>query len=172
MLSKSIKVWSVDVKIKSVEHFEKKRVKCGGKFNSIIRQVNSSSRMAWHSTACFISCKTRFSSYLFSFLFLPHSLLRSCVFLINNHHTKMRFLCLHREKKVFFVTFFCAALACFNSSAAVFFGMIWDDALFYCQNYCRHIDLNCSIIYHNYALLASNAGIYLFFCFCWSSLRE
>ena len=125
--------------------------------------------MAWHSTACFISCKTRFSSYLFSFLFLPHSLLRSCVFLINNHHTKMRFLCLHREKKRFFCYFFCAALACFNSSAAVFFGMIWDDALFYCQNYCRHIDLNCSIIYHNYALLASNAGIYLFFCFCWSS---
>lgn len=106
VLSKSIKVWSVDVKIKSVEHFEKKRVKCGGKFNSIIRQVNSSSRMAWHSTACFISCKTRFSSYLFSFLFLPHSLLRSCVFLINNHHTKMRFLCLHREKKVFFCYFF------------------------------------------------------------------
>lgn len=91
--------------------FWKKRVKCGGKFNSIIRQVNSSSRMAWHSTACFISCKTRFSSYLFSFLFLPHSLLRSCVFLINNHHTKMRFLCLHREKKVFFCYFFFVLLS-------------------------------------------------------------
>lgn len=67
--------------------------------------------------------------------------------LINNHLAQEKY-----QKRDFCVQFFSDAVfgMSFLLSIAPIPNGIMMMMLFYCQNYCRHIDLNCSIMINNY----------------------